>query len=57
MSPYLSNAALLAAQPPAPKKKGKAHTPSVEELYGDLERQGLCRIIRKKGRAPQIVWL
>lgn len=39
------------------KPKGRAHTPSLEELYGALIRAGQVRIIRKKGRAPVIKWL
>lgn len=39
------------------KPKGRAHTPSLEQLYGALIRAGQVRIIRKKGRAPVIKWL
>jgi|GEM_PF-5919660 len=30
---------------------------SVEETYGALVKAGLVRIVRKKGRAPRIIWL
>lgn len=36
---------------------GKKRTPSLEEAYGSLIRQGLVKIVRKKGRAPQVVFL
>lgn len=40
-----------------PRGSNPKHMPSVDELYGDLEKAGHVKIIRKKGRAPQIVWL
>lgn len=51
------SAGQLAATPPPVAPKGSKRTPSVEELYGALEKQGLVKIIRKKGRAPVIHWL
>lgn len=39
------------------KGGGKKRTPSLEELYGDLIKAGLVRIIRKKGKAPQVKFL
>lgn len=38
-------------------KKGSKRTPSVDEMYGELERQGLVKIIRKRGKAPRVVFL
>lgn len=37
--------------------KGRKSQKSVEALYGDLEKQGLVRIVRKKGKAPVIKFL
>lgn len=54
----MTSAAQIAARAPVKrKKKGMAHTPSIEELYGPLEKQGIVKIVRKKGCAPKIVWL
>lgn len=39
------------------KGGGKKRTPSLEEAYGSLIRQGLVKIIRKKGRAPQVIFM
>jgi hypothetical protein len=51
------SAAEIAATPPEPIRRGRKHTPSVEEQYGELERQGLVRIIRRRGKPPLIKFL
>lgn len=38
-------------------KPGRQHTPSLEEAYGSLIKQGLVKIVRKRGRAPQVIFL
>lgn len=47
--------------PAKPKRKGskrhKAKTKTVEELYDELIKAGLVRIIRRKGKPPLIQWL
>jgi hypothetical protein len=51
------SAAEIAALPPEPVRTGRKHTPSVEEQYGELVKQGLVRIIRRRGKPPLIKWL
>jgi hypothetical protein len=51
------SAAEIAATPLQPVKYGRKRTPSVEEQYGALEKQGLVRIIRRRGKPPLIKFL
>lgn len=32
-------------------------TPKIEDLYGKLIKAGLVRVVRTKGKPPQIVWI
>lgn len=51
------SAAALAAQLPDTPKTGMKRTPPVEELYRDLIKAGLVRIVRRRGKPPLIQWL
>ncbi|AFO71689.1 hypothetical protein Ccr2_gp143c [Caulobacter phage Ccr2] len=37
--------------------KGRTKTASLDRLYGKLVAEGLVQIVRKRGKAPQIIWL
>lgn len=37
--------------------KGSKRTPSLDETYGAAIRAGVVKIIRRKGRAPRVVFL
>uniref|UniRef100_A0AB74UID7 Transcriptional regulator n=1 Tax=Caulobacter phage BL57 TaxID=3348355 RepID=A0AB74UID7_9VIRU len=38
-------------------EKGRGKTASLDRMYGKLVDEGLVRIVRKKGKPPQVVWL
>lgn len=39
------------------KPAGRKRTRSLEETYGSLIKQGLVRIVRKKGRPPEVIFI
>lgn len=58
LNPAFANAARQAAAPPRRKKaKGLKRQKKVEDLYRAAIKAGEVKIIRKKGRPPEIVWL
>ena len=40
-----------------PRKNPKHQIGTPEAIYADLIKAGLVKIVRRKGKPPQIVWL
>lgn len=42
---------------PTPRKNPKHQLPPPETLFADLIKMGLVKVVRRRGKPPEIIWL